>query len=425
MRATASYELAALTDGELLAGLGRLVASSNQVTANLLAHIGEVDARRLYLPAACNSMFAYCVRVLGLSEDATYKRIQAARAARRYPVIFALIASGRLHLAAVTLLAPHLGPSNHEELLNAATCLSKRDVERLIAHRFPSSVAPSFVRRCPCASVGLLPSAALGPSATEPQSGATAFGAGAQSGDAQLAPGQVDAARCEGVGPNDPSTALSGGSQPGSAGYKVQFTASEQLVDKMRAAQELLGHSVPPGDLAQVFERALDALLRDLRRHKFGYTDRPARGHQSDCSPGPRTRAIPAAVRRTVAARDRERCTFVDPVSGRRCDSRTNLQFHHLEPYALGGEHDPATLTLRCSAHNLYAARQDFGAELVDRRIAEARQRAPGTATDSMPDSPEQRGPREGEAGEGDRESGSHSPARSPPAPPGGTAELR
>jgi hypothetical protein len=58
------------------------------ITAVVLAHIGEVDARRLYLPLAYRTMHEYCLHELHLSEDAAYKRIQAARTARRFPAIF-------------------------------------------------------------------------------------------------------------------------------------------------------------------------------------------------------------------------------------------------------------------------------------------------------------------------------------------------
>src|SRR6059036_331434 len=100
-----TYSLSHLSDHTLLQDLAALVAQDRATTAALLAHLAEVDARKLYLPAAYPSMFAYCVHELRLSEDAAYKRIQAARAARRFPAIFELLANGRLHLSAVGLVA--------------------------------------------------------------------------------------------------------------------------------------------------------------------------------------------------------------------------------------------------------------------------------------------------------------------------------
>src|SRR5712671_7030266 len=107
-----AYTLTHLSDAALLRDLAALITRDRITTAALLAHIAEVDARRLYLPAGYSSMHAYCVDELRLSEDAAYKRIQAARAARRFPALFELLAVGELHLAAIVLLAPHPMESN-------------------------------------------------------------------------------------------------------------------------------------------------------------------------------------------------------------------------------------------------------------------------------------------------------------------------
>ena len=128
-----SYSLSHLGDRALLRGLAALVAQDRITTAALLAHLAEVDARRLYLPAAYPSMYSYCVHELGLSEEAAFKRIHAARTARRFPALFAALAEGRLHLSGVVMLAPHLTPQNSEELLAAAAHRSKAGIERLLA----------------------------------------------------------------------------------------------------------------------------------------------------------------------------------------------------------------------------------------------------------------------------------------------------
>ena len=63
------HSLSLLSDQELRRDLAVLVARDRTTTAALLAHLAEVDARRLYLPAAYPSMYLYCVYELGLSED--------------------------------------------------------------------------------------------------------------------------------------------------------------------------------------------------------------------------------------------------------------------------------------------------------------------------------------------------------------------
>ena len=64
------------------------------------------------------------------------------------------------------------------------------------------------------------------------------------------------------------------------------------------------------------------------------------------------TRAIPAAVRRHIWLRDRGRCTYRDPESGRCCGSRHLVQIDHIQPYAMGGSACVENLRLLCSAHN-------------------------------------------------------------------------
>src|SRR5436309_7905194 len=96
-RVMCTYSLSHLSDSALLRDLATLVAHDRATTARLLAHLAEVDERRLYLPAAYPSIYAYCVGELRLCEQAAFKRIRAARTARRFPAIFAALAEGRLH----------------------------------------------------------------------------------------------------------------------------------------------------------------------------------------------------------------------------------------------------------------------------------------------------------------------------------------
>src|SRR5687768_2599250 len=95
-----------MSDREVVERLRELLGEERRLTAAVLLHLGEVEARRLYLSAACSSMFVYCARVLGMSEDEALKRIQAARAMRRFPVVATAVAEGRLHLTGVVRLAP-------------------------------------------------------------------------------------------------------------------------------------------------------------------------------------------------------------------------------------------------------------------------------------------------------------------------------
>ena len=123
-----TYRLTGVSDDQLLRGLASLVAQDRTTTAHLLAHMAEVDARRLYAPAGYSSMHAYCVEKLWLSDDAAWKRLQVAKKVRQFPQLCAALAEGRVHLTGLNLLVPHLTIENVDELLMAATHLLKSEI---------------------------------------------------------------------------------------------------------------------------------------------------------------------------------------------------------------------------------------------------------------------------------------------------------
>ncbi len=144
--------LETLPSHALLARTRSLITRGNALEADLLAHLGEADARRLYLEEACSSMFEFCVRVLHFAEPVAYKRIQAARAARRHPELLAAVRRGELHLTAVGLLAPQLTRENCAELIREARHKKAEDIRRMLADRQPKPDVASCVSRVPAAA---------------------------------------------------------------------------------------------------------------------------------------------------------------------------------------------------------------------------------------------------------------------------------
>lgn len=140
--------------------------------------------------------------------------------------------------------------------------------------------------------------------------------------------------------------------------YKVQFTVSRDTHDKLRRAQDLLRHSIPNGDPAAIFDRALTLLLADLEHAKLAATVRPRAARPTASG----SRHIPAAVKREIWKRDGGQCAFVGTQG--RCTERGFLEFHHVQPYADGGAAAVENLELRCRAHNLHEAERYFGTRL-------------------------------------------------------------
>ena len=147
------------------------------------------------------------------------------------------------------------------------------------------------------------------------------------------------------------------------------MTISGETLEKMRLAKDTLSHAVPTGDDAAVLDRAFDALLEKLAKQKFAATDKPrvARGTRSG------GHDVTAAIQRSVWVRDLGRCRYIGP-NGHRCDERRFVEFHHVDPRALGGEASVDLIELRCRRHNDYEGRLYFGArrrtrELVPERV--------------------------------------------------------
>jgi len=141
--------LSGLTNVALTAELSRLAHCEREATAALIVHLAEFDARRLYEGAGFPSLFEYCRAILHLSEDAIYSRIEAARATRDYPVIAGMLVAGTVSPTTARMIRRHLTPENHAELLSAASGMGKREVEHLLASRFPQPDVAASVRKLP------------------------------------------------------------------------------------------------------------------------------------------------------------------------------------------------------------------------------------------------------------------------------------
>jgi hypothetical protein len=335
--------LSLLSDAALISEVGRLARAEHDATVALVEHLAELGARRLYLAAGFSSLFTYCREVLALSEGEAYNRVVASRAVRRFPMVLDRLADGAVNLTTIRLLHKHLTPTNHRELLDASAGKSKREVERLVAARFPQPAVPFSVRKVSAAAppahvevfVPRLPAVDAAPVVAATTSAPT---------EVAVTPTPSRPARPATISPISEDQ------------YSVRFTASVGTWEKLQAAQDLLRHSLPTGDVSAIFDRALQLLLEDLAKKKFGATTQP----RSSKGTKPGSRGIANEVKRIVWVRDCARCAFVS-ASGRRCTERGRLEFHHVLPYAAAGDATVENIQLRCRAHNTHESIVFFG----------------------------------------------------------------
>jgi hypothetical protein len=248
-----------IDDATLLGRLHQLVARERAGTATLLAHLAEVEARKLYVPAGYSSMFDYCLREFRWTEDMAVKRLRVARCARRFPEIFVAIADGRLNVSGVLMLRMHLTPETSGELLAASFGRTRAELELMLAARFPKGDVPTKIRAIPTHPIRtpLQPSTTFESAPNERPSVETRVPTERRDA-AEVAPGPVTRSDSAPVRPATPPAKLTPLSPER---FAIQVTVDRETHALLRRAQELLSHQYRSGDVARVLHRALEQLV--------------------------------------------------------------------------------------------------------------------------------------------------------------------
>jgi hypothetical protein len=278
------YRLLSVKNAELLAGLSQLVQRGNELTAEVLAHLAELEERWLHLQLGHSSPFAYCVEALGMSEGAAGRRVAAARVCRRFPEAFELIARGDLHLSALCGLAPHLSPQNATELFAACCRKTRRQVDELLAARFPKPDVREQIRRLPTRLPVQAPVVAEESRMTDR----------VETHDEAVAEANPTGQRLEAT-PPDAGFVGNRGSEtaPPSVGspparrrelealsadrFGVHFTADAHLKELLERARALASHRLAKNDLSSLMRIVLESFVKHEEARRFAVGRRPRR----------------------------------------------------------------------------------------------------------------------------------------------------
>lgn len=131
--------------------------------------------------------------------------------------------------------------------------------------------------------------------------------------------------------------------------YQLSLYLDQLVVDQLEKLRSIWSHRSAAKNYRALLEELLSGALR-----KF---ENPAI-KSVGCAGDIVSRHIPAALKRLVWERDRGRCTYTDPITGKRCEAKFLLQYDHITPHALGGTTTEKNLRLLCRAHNLLLAEQ-------------------------------------------------------------------
>lgn len=291
------------------------------MAVSILWHLREIERRQLHLTLGFPSLFEYCVRSLGYSEGAAGRRIASMRLLREVPAVEASLASGKVTLSSLSSVHHFLrreeskgrasySPRQKLELVKKIEGKSRRQTEEILASISPESAVPLDRERV-------------------------------------LNDEQVE----------------------------VRFVADRRLLERLDRLKGLVGDRTGRGmSYADLFEQLADIALKKLVPSERSDSTPPAKS-KANSSPAlplamPTKRAgIPAAMKREVWRRDGGCCSYKDPKSGRRCESRFALQIDHIEPVGKGGITALNNLRLLCRGHNILAAVNAYGTGHMSRFV--------------------------------------------------------
>ena len=86
-----------------------------------------------------------------------------------------------------------------------------------------------------------------------------------------------------------------------------------------------------------------------------------------------RNASVPAKVKRAVMKRDEGRCQWPTH-DGSICGATVKLEVDHIQPRGKGGPSTVANCRILCKPHNLEAARNTYGDELMDKFTGSVRE---------------------------------------------------
>ena len=320
-----------LSDVELIASFQDIVIEEREKLVLQLEYISELDRRKLFFHYS--SLWAYLIEEHGMEAWSAERKIRASRLLRRIPELKELLESGRLNL---TLLEAAQGCAGREklsdpelfELLEAIAGMSSRSAMREIATRYPRTLE--------------LPRDRIRPLNAE-------FS-------------------------------------------EVSFVASESLLAKIEEVRGLLAQSHQELKMADI----VDVLVNEfIERHspekkaeraekreqeraearakkcaKEEPKDSEAQKKNSEKSESPTALQVqsPIEVRTPSQAmihqlikRDGYQCSYIDPVTQKRCLSKHALQIDHVVPWSGGGRTELSNIRYACRNHHSRISFLEFG----------------------------------------------------------------
>ncbi len=306
-----NIQLEILSDKVLVEKLVRLAKEENELTANIILHLVELDRRKLYRDLGYTSLFAYVVSGLGYSENAAKRRITAARCVSQFPQVYQMLLKRELSLSTISIIAPVLTEKNKDSVLPQVVGKSRVEVEWVAGHFNPRK--SQWDKIVPIVAPKTIESTVQ----QETDNLETSFGS--QETEKNYSENKNTQLVLE-------------------ERYRFEFSGSKAFKEKLDSVKSLASGGLKPG---ATLEETLELLMDEyIQKHSPEKREerRQARKRRVASKKVLRAKLVKRArrsvsrpVRDKVLLRDGFRCTFVSH-DGVKCTAKTGLHLDHIVP---------------------------------------------------------------------------------------------
>ncbi len=300
-----------LSDSELLEQTEKAVLLERESTNLVLDHLREIQSRRLYARLGFSSMFEYCTQHLKYCNSGAQLRIDAMRLSLELPEIKESLEKGDLSLSVIGSFQKFVRHENYkrdkkyskeekQDLLKQVESKSRVEAEKVFAEISPEAFPKEKIR-------------------------------------------------------------ILSGTQS-----ELRLVADEELMEliaEMKAKLQQKGNTDP--SYAEIFKCGLKKALKKEEVVEDAVKSVKATSSEEVKTHSPQTRRDNISVfeKKTAFNRAGCQCTFISPITGKRCTEKYFLRVEHIVPVAVGGSSEQENLTVLCASHNRLSAIDRFGVE--------------------------------------------------------------
>ena len=337
--------LKSLKDHELLSATKSLAQRERSLQMQVLRHLAEIERRKLYCDLKYGSLFEYAVAELGYSEGSASRRIQAMRLLKEIPEVAPKIESGALNLSNISQAQSFF---REQKKAQPERPLNKEEKQQVLERLEQKSAREGQRILCAIGGPAALPRERE--RIVSPEHIEVSFVLNQELKN-QLA--EVRAL----LGPKGGHLSLA------ELVAEMARLSAERLAEQRFGKQRMRAARVADAAVARHSDVGVDG-APDTNVSKAA-SDTANRVPEVEISAGgvsaarPRSRYVAAAVKHQTWQRAGGRC--------QNCGSRHDLEFDHVEPFALGGDSTKNNIQLLCRACNVRRGVQTFGSHALRR----------------------------------------------------------